>query len=124
MTLPALLANENVPAPTLRVLREAGVSVAWVAELMPRASDRDVLAYAHTHALWVLTFDRDYGELVFARQVAAPPAILFVRQQPQPADALGHAILAVLRDASFIQGHLVVVDGRRLRRRPLPAATP
>jgi predicted nuclease of predicted toxin-antitoxin system len=118
---PALLANENVPAPAIAALRRAGVTVVSVAETMPRASDRAVLAYAVQHQLWVLTFDRDYGELVFAREAAAPPAIVFVRQAPQPAAGFGHDVLAVLDDADFASGHLVVLSGNRLRRRALPS---
>jgi hypothetical protein len=29
--------------------------------------------------------------------------------------------LALLTDADVLKGHLVVVDGRRIRRRPLPS---
>ena len=43
MTPPAWLANENVPAPALLVLREAGIEVIAVAETMRSASDREVL---------------------------------------------------------------------------------
>jgi predicted nuclease of predicted toxin-antitoxin system len=120
VTRPALLANENVPLPALRVLRDAGVQAVSVAETMPGASDRVVLAHAAQHGLWLLTFDRDYGELVFSHQVPSPPAILFVRQGPQPAVAFGRDILALLDDADFARGHLVVVSGRKLRRRALP----
>jgi predicted nuclease of predicted toxin-antitoxin system len=118
---PALLANENVPLPAIQVLRNAGVRVVSVAESMPRASDKAVLAHAVKHALWILTFDRDYGEPVFAREAAPPPAILYVRQGPRPAIDFGQDILALLDDPTFALGHLVVVSGRRLRRRALPA---
>jgi hypothetical protein len=116
---PALLANENVPLPAIQVLRNAGVRVVSVSESMPRASDKAVLAHAVQHALWI--FDRDYGELVFARAAAPPPAILYVRQGPRPAVDFGQDILALLDDPTFGLGHLVVVSGRRLRRRALPA---
>ena len=71
-----LLANENFPRPALLALRAAGVDVESVGERMPSASDADVLAYAAANGLWLVTFDRDYGELVFARRAPAPPAIL------------------------------------------------
>jgi len=45
----------------------------------------------HHHGLWVLTFDRGYGELVFARAVPAPPAIVFLRQGPQAVAEFGLA---------------------------------
>jgi predicted nuclease of predicted toxin-antitoxin system len=102
------------------VLHAAGVRVVSVAESVPGASDKTVLAYAVTHGLWVLAFDRDCGELVFAREAAPPPAIVYVRQGPQPAEAFGADVLAVLEDPTFALGHLVVLSGRRLRRRALP----
>jgi hypothetical protein len=117
---PALLANENVTLPAVRFLRGAGVEVVSVVETMRAASDREVLAHAVQHGLWVLTFDRDYGELVFAREAAAPAAILFVRQDPRLAAAFGEDILAVLEDSAFAEGHLVVLSQRSLRRRALP----
>ena len=122
--LPALLANENVPVPTVRVLRDAGLSVAAVRELMPAATDREVLSHARAQGLWLLTFDRDYGELVFASQVAPPPAILYLRQSPASAADYGELVLAALRDAEFVRGHLVVLTGSAqgvsMRRRALP----
>lgn len=72
MSTPPLLANENWPRPALLVLRAAGLDVQAVGERMPRASDAEVLHHAASEGRWVLTFDRDYGELVFARAVAPP----------------------------------------------------
>ena len=59
MAAPAWLANENVPAPLVRLLREQGLVVHAVTELMPSASDTAVLRHAHAQGLWLLTFDRD-----------------------------------------------------------------
>ncbi len=124
MDSPALLANENVPAPLVRLLQSRGLTVHAVANIMPMASDRAVLEHAHRHGLWVLTFDRDYGELVFARAVPAPPAIIFLRQGPQPMAELAQSVAQLLADdAPQLLGHLVVVGGRGVRRRPLPQPT-
>lgn len=120
MIRPALLANENVPRLLIAELRRSGVQVHAVAESMPAASDRAVLAHAAAGSLWVLTFDRDYGELVFARSVAAPPAIVFIRQQPRSAQDFAPDVLALLDRPQFAQGHLVVMAARRMRRRRLP----
>lgn len=121
-TGPALLANENVPRPALLALRAAGVDVEAVAERMPMASDTAVLQHAARTGRWLVTFDRDYGELVFARKVGAPPAIVYLRQGPYAPGWPAEAVLALLRRAGFVRGHLVVVSGRTVRRRPLPAA--
>jgi predicted nuclease of predicted toxin-antitoxin system len=115
-----LLANENFPSPALLALRAAGVSVESVAESMPGATDAAVLAHAAAQGQWLVTFDRDYGELVFARKVLPPPAIVYLRQgayAPQwPADA----VTALLAQPQFVVGHLVVVADASVRRRALP----
>lgn len=118
----ALLANENWPRPALLALRAAGLDVQAVAETMPRASDAQVLRHAAAEGRWVLTFDRDYGELVFARAVPPPPAIVYLRQGSYPPAWPAQVVLDLLPRADWVRGHLVVVSGRALRRRPLPTA--
>jgi predicted nuclease of predicted toxin-antitoxin system len=117
-----LLANENWPRPALLALRAAGLDVQAVAEHMPRATDRQVLQHAAAEGRWVLTFDRDYGELVFARAAPPPPAIVYLRQGTYAPDWPARVVLDLLPRADWVVGHLVVVSGRALRRRPLPAA--
>lgn len=116
---PRLLANENFPAPAVRRLREAGFDVSHVAEGHAGLSDEQVLAIAVTEDRWVLTFDRDYGELLFARRRPAPPCLVYLRlphyRPEQPADF----VLPLLAEPSEWLGFYVTVEGQRLRKRPL-----
>ena len=66
-----LLANENFPAPAIRRLRAEGVDVLSVAEIMPASSDAEVLAFARQEGRWIVTFDRDYGDMVIRHRM--PP---------------------------------------------------
>ena len=118
---PQLIANENVPAPTVASLRARGVDVLAVTEVMPGASDLRVLEEACATGRWLVTFERDYGELVFSRRAMAPPAILYLRQEPIPPERPADWVMAVLDDAERMRGHLVVVGESGLRLRPLPA---
>lgn len=118
-----LLANENFPLPALRALRAAGVQLESVGEQMPSASDGEVLTYAAANGLVLVTFDRDYGELIFERRAPAPPSILFLRQGSYPPTWPAEAVLAALARLDFIAGHLVVIKGRSMRRRALPTKT-
>jgi predicted nuclease of predicted toxin-antitoxin system len=124
VTAPPLLANENWPRPALRALRAAGLDVQSVAELMPGASDAEVLRHAAVENRWVLTFDRDYGELVFARAAPPPPAIVYLRQGPYAPDWPARTLLELLPQAGWVLGHLVVISGRSVRRRALPTPRP
>jgi len=117
-----LLANENWPRPALLALRAQGLDVESVTELMRRASDVDVLRHAVAQQRWILTLDRDYGELVFRRQLPPPPAIVYLRQGPFAPAWPAQVVNSLLARASWATGHLVVVDGRTVRRRALPAS--
>lgn len=119
-----LLANENWPRPALLALRAAGIDVQAVTEWKPRASDVEVLRHAAAEGRWVLTFDRDYGELVFARAVPPPPAIVYLRQGAYAPDWPAQVVLDLLTRTDWVSGHLVVVSDRTMRRRALPAARP
>lgn len=76
---PPLLTDENFPAPSVAYLRAAGFDVVSVTEYRPGISDTEVLNLAVAQARWLITFDRDYGELVFAQQQAHPIALLYLR---------------------------------------------
>jgi predicted nuclease of predicted toxin-antitoxin system len=79
-----LIVNENFPAPATQLLRANGIDVLSVQEIMPGASDEAVLAKAIETGRWLITFDRDYGELVFSKKCAPPRAIVYIRQEPVP----------------------------------------
>ncbi|MDT8405590.1 DUF5615 family PIN-like protein [Sulfuriflexus sp.] len=117
---PPLLVNENFPFPAVRKLREQGVDVLAVCEIMPGASDEAILRKACDTGRWLVTFDRDYGELVYSRRCPAPPAILYLRQEPYPPDKPADWVLALLDDPAHAVGQLVVIGERTVRRRPLP----
>jgi len=96
------------------------VDIEAVAETMPGASDRDILQHAAITNRWLLTFDRDYGELVFLRAVPPPPAIVYLRMGSYSPAWPAQAVLSLLERTEFVTGHFVVVNGRTVRRRPLP----
>jgi predicted nuclease of predicted toxin-antitoxin system len=123
--LPALVANENVPAGTLAALRQIGFDVLAIRESHPSVADRAVLALAREAGRWLVTFDRDYGELIFKRGEAPPVGILFLRQRPRRAPAFAEWVRAALEPESErvrLRGHLAVLDGRSVRLRRFPRA--
>lgn len=116
----ALLANENVPAPAIRKLRAAGVDVIAVGEVMPAVSDKTVMGYARWEGRWIVTFDRDYGDLVFREGLLPPPAILFFRQEPYPPDRPADLVLAMISEPQQVEGCMVVISEQNIRRKRFP----
>jgi len=76
------LANENIPLLAIRLMRQAGHEVIAVIETAPASKDDEVLAWARREQCYILTFDRDYGDLVFKRRLPPPIAIIYFRFVP------------------------------------------
>ena len=122
---PKLLANENFPLPAVRVLRDAGVDIQTVLEVMPGASDEEVLAYARRAQRWIVTFDRDYGDLVFRKGLPPPPAIVYLRQEAYSPEKPAELVKAIIAMPEKVQGCFVVVTQRNVRyRRFVPIQDP
>ena len=56
-----LLADENVPAKAIEILRARGIDVVAIRELSPGIADEAVLDLAVAEVRILVSFDRDYG---------------------------------------------------------------
>src|SRR3954465_13299396 len=83
-----ILANENMSGAVVTALRSGGHDVLWVLTDFPSATDEVVLARAFAEQRLLITFDKDFGELVLARGLAASDGVILCRiSQPSPAEA-------------------------------------
>ena len=113
------LLDVNVGSTIARALTLAGHDVVRAAQVDARAEDRDVLALAVAAGRVLVTYDRDFGELVFARQLALPPAVIYIRYEPEDVGATVARLLPLL-DFNLLRGHMTVIDPRRTRSTPFP----
>jgi predicted nuclease of predicted toxin-antitoxin system len=112
------LANENFPLFSIRLLRKAGYNVASVIEDTPGAKDRDILNRAHDENLIILTFDRDYGELIYRHKVLASDGIIYFRFNPSTPEEPAEILLYLLEKCEVsIAGKFTVVERGRIRQR-------
>jgi predicted nuclease of predicted toxin-antitoxin system len=115
------LLNENIPQQAIFALREAGFDVIPVTGLMAGADDQTVLAYAREHQLIIITFDRDYGELIYRRQLPCPLGVLYVRFPfPSPTETAKYILRLLQQDAVDLTGKFTTAAHHRIRQRPLP----
>jgi uncharacterized protein with PIN domain len=70
------LADESCAGPVIRALREAGHDVVAIAEVAKGATDEHVLEGALNEKRVLITEDRDFGELVYARGRSSAGVIL------------------------------------------------
>lgn len=115
-----LLADENVPVPSIRLLRTAGYVIEAMIELAPGTPDPEVLSHARQHGQILITFDRDFGGLVYHRGNAVPPGIIYLRLSPIDPEEAGRVLLNLFAVAELqLEGRFTVVDTDRVRQRPL-----
>ena len=115
-----LCANENLPRDCVTALQLAGHDVLWIRKAMPGAGDEVVLARARVEKRLLLTFDRDFGALVFQRGKAAAAGVVLFRIRPSSAPAVASAVTRILASRNDWSGHFSVVDDRTVRMRALP----
>jgi predicted nuclease of predicted toxin-antitoxin system len=119
-----LLADENVPAPSVALLRAAGHDVAYVLEERPGIPDHEVAAWGHAEGRVVVTGDRDLGELLVRRRVPPPAGLVLLRFIPLTPTHPGEVVAALAaREDLTLEGRVTVVDARKIRQRPLPSAS-
>ena len=118
MWLPRLLANENLPAPSIRRLREEGLDIAAIREDSPGIEDIRVLARAVAEQRWLLTFDMDYGELIYRRGHTAPPALVLFRLSRYGVEEPASRLLAMLDSIDARSGGYFVITEDTARWRP------
>ncbi|MGZ6869656.1 MAG: DUF5615 family PIN-like protein [Frankiaceae bacterium] len=93
----------------------------WVDIGAPDAPDQEVLAYASSRSLVILTQDLDFGTLLAVGGLSTPSVIQFRAQAVLPND-IGSQLLAALAaaDPYLIEGALVTVESGTQRITVLP----
>lgn len=118
----ALLADENFPLSVIDLLVADGYDVAAVARDAPGIDDRAVLALARDTGRRLLTFDSDFGDLVFFHGVRPPSAILYFRIHPiVVADLLIAARRALVEVPDGMFAVVTLADTRLRPLVPMPA---
>lgn len=115
------LADENVPLASVRILRLGGHDILYASETMPGAPDASLISRAQRDNRVIITFDRDFGELVFRDRLASPPGIIYLRFDPaRPEEPAENIILLLNLPSLDLVGRLTVFTRTRIRQRPLP----
>lgn len=114
------LADENFPLSSVFILQESGIDIKSIAKEKSGINDVDVLNFALEEGRILLTFDRDFGELVFKLGVKPPNGILYFRWNSfQPHDPANFLLEILSREKITISGFFTVVGKDSIRQRKL-----
>ena len=113
-----LLAYENFPKASVLDLRRLGYDITSIGEDNPGISDKEVMEIAESEQRTVLTFDRDYGELIYKHNYKPKQEVIYLRREsytPEEPAIHVHELLSVLKIES--DRSLTVYDGKNVRQR-------
>jgi predicted nuclease of predicted toxin-antitoxin system len=115
-----LLADENVHAMVVGRLRAAGLAVDWIAELSPGVSDELILLRADIGEMTLITYDRDFGDLIFNRGHPRPHAIIYSRLGRAEPRYIADRIERLVK-RGVPAGHFVTIGRDKNRSKPFPS---
>ena len=115
-----LLADENIPRLVVEFICSRGHDAIWVGKVAPGIRDREVLSLATAQKRTLITFDTDFGELVFRLGISAPFGIILFRLPPDSPSGIAQSIVRSLESQKDWLNRFSVVDENRIRMRLLP----
>ena len=115
-----LCANENVPGDCVAALRQGGHDVLWIRETARGSPDESVLAISRSEGRLLITFDKDFGELVYRRGAEASCGVVLFRLRKPSPDFVAKRVTKILESRADWEGRFSVVDEHSIRMRHLP----
>jgi predicted nuclease of predicted toxin-antitoxin system len=113
-----LLANENFPLKSVLYLKSKGFDVCAIGVDNPGVQDSVVMSIAISEERTILTFDRDYGELIFRHNHKPPKGVIYLRLDEYKPDEPGKIIEElILKNEIDFANALTVFDKNGIRQR-------
>lgn len=115
--------DENVAMIVANTLNEIGHDCVAIGRLMSGATDEDVMEVARRERRILVTFDADFGRLVFRERRPPPPGIVYLQARPHQTVHLSRLFLSLFGEGNLDpKGFFVILEaGGAVRRLPLKA---
>lgn len=112
------LANENVPFSSITYLKSAGFDIKAIGIDDPSITDKQVMHIAIDENRTIITFDSDYGELIFKHGYKPEAGVIFIRVQPcEPLETAKILEDLIFKKAISFDGTLTVIDANTIRQK-------
>ena len=113
------LANENFPAPSILLLENTGFEVLSISAIKSGASDFEVLDIAIKKNAIILTFDNDYGEIIFRIRPVIIPSVVFFRDKGANANNAGERLIKIISLGVELDGYYTTIESKSVRQRKI-----
>ncbi len=112
------LADENFPIPAFRVLVASGFDILHIAYESPSISDISVIEFSIISQRIILTFDSDFGTLVFHKGYN-PFGVVYFRLYDFLPDEPASILIKLMDTFNTFEGNFITVEKDRVRQRTI-----
>ncbi len=113
-----LLADENFPLASIEVLEAKNYDVLSIAKIHSGITDSEIIKLANHEERLILTFDRDFGQLIFKEGLLPEKGIFYFRLQQFQADTPAQIIIDILEKSNFdVSGTITVIEENFIRQK-------
>ena len=115
-----LLANENFPLASVKILVNSGYDITYIGEDYSGILDSEVMEIAINEERTILTFDRDYGELIFKKGYQPIKGVIFLRWDDFKPNEPGEYLVDLFasNDIQF-EGMFTVINENNIRQKKI-----
>ncbi len=109
------IADENIPLKVVERLREANVDIKAVVDIKSGLEDEEIVKISKKEKSIIITFDKDFGEIVFRKKLR-PFGVILLRFSPKSVDHIFDFLRWVIKESEIeFKEKLVVVREDRIR---------
>jgi len=98
----------------VNALTEKGVDIVSTRTIATAIRDEAVLKAANSRERVLVTFDADFGELIFKQRIKSH-GIILLRFAPKSSEQVINAISHLLKTQHQIENHFIIVEEKRVR---------
>ena len=110
------LADENFPYPAFRVLESAGFDIKHIGVENPSVEDYSVIKISLDQNRIILTFDSDFGELVF-RYGLIPPGVVYFRLTNYGLTEPATILIELVENEYVFEKYFTVIGSKTIRQK-------
>lgn len=113
-----LLANENIPLKSVEYLRKKGFNVKYAGTDLKSYSDQVIINLSNKQGRLIITFDKDYGKLIFKKGLKPSSGVIILRIESYTPDEPGKMVAMLLEKQEIrFKNFLTVYDGKFIRQK-------
>lgn len=114
-----ILADEGLNGNLVKSLRADGYQISWIKELNAGMSDREIIELARQNNSIIVTEDKDFGEWIFAHQIAGL-TIIFLRYDKENYSTILSFLRSTLKNIEVRNlNEFITINKNKVRRRQI-----